>query len=81
MTISQLNFDIEMCESAAEDAAQDAAAELQLTATIRDTIRLAHCEISAINCEKIRINQSWRSSVTTLQNRHSLLSQSRQLIK
>jgi hypothetical protein len=81
VTVSQLLCDVEAAESMADMAESDALKEQELTSSLRDTIRAAHLEIGAINAEKIRVNQSWQSSLTALQRRHETLASARQMIR
>lgn len=55
--------------------------EEQLIGELRDAIRNANAEVAAINAEKIRLNQSWQSSLLALQRDHDALTATRQSIK
>ena len=55
--------------------------EEQLAAELRDSIRSAHAEIAAINTEKIRLNQSWQSSLLALQKNREALAAVHQSIR
>ena len=62
--------DIESAEWRRDQADTALLEEEQLVAELRDAIRSAYAEIAAINAEKIRLNQSWQSSLIVLQRSH-----------
>lgn len=79
--INQLLSEVEAVEWRRTQTETSLLEEEQLTAGIRDAIRKAHAEVSAINAEKIRLCQSWQSSLVALQRTHDALAATRQSIK
>ena len=81
MIINELVSDIESAEWRRDQADTALLEEEQLVAELRDAIRSAYAEIAAINAEKIRLNQSWQSSLIVLQRSHDSLANTRQSIR
>ena len=79
--INQLLSDVEAVEWRRTQTEAALLEEEQLTAGLRDAIRKAHSEVAAINAEKLRLCQSWQSSLTVLQRTHDALAATRQSIK
>jgi len=81
LIINELLSDVESTEWRRDQADALLLEEEQLLAELRDAIRSAHAEVSAINAEKIRLNQSWQSSLLVLQRSHETLAATRQSIR
>ena len=81
VVISQLLSDVEAAEWKRGQMENSLLDEEQLAASLRDAIRGAHAEIAAINTEKIRLNQSWQSSLLALQKNHEALAAVHQSIR
>lgn len=79
--INQLLSDVEAAEWKRNQMENTLLDEEQLTAGLRDAIRGAHTEIAAINTEKIRLNQSWQSSLLALQKNNEALAAVHQSIR
>lgn len=79
--INQLLAEVDGFEWRRNQAEASLLEEEQLTAGLRDAIRNAHTEVATINAEKIRLNQSWQSSLLALQRDHDQLASIRQSIK
>lgn len=79
--INQLLSDVEAAEWRRSQMENSLLDEEQLAAELRDSIRSAHAEIAAINTEKIRLNQSWQSSLLALQKNHDALAAVHQSIR
>ena len=70
LTIHRLEWELERvdwCVSVAETGRME---EEALLVTLRDTIRTARCEVSAVNAEKTQLNQHWQSSLNALHKCH-----------
>ncbi|KAI9562849.1 hypothetical protein GHT06_010304 [Daphnia sinensis] len=81
VVINQLLADVEAAEWKRNQMENTLLDEEQLTAGLRDAIRGAHAEIAAINTEKIRLNQSWQSSLLALQKNNEALAAVHQSIR
>ena len=81
VVINQLLSDVEAAEWKRNQMENTLLDEEQLTAGLRDAIRGAHAEIAAINTEKIRLNQSWQSSLLALQKNNQALAAVHQSIR
>lgn len=81
MVINQLLSDVEAAEWKRNQMENVLLDEEQLTAGLRDAIRGAHAQVAAINTEKIRLNQSWQSSLLALQKNNEALAAVHQSIR
>lgn len=81
MVINQLLSDVEAAEWKRNQMENVLLDEEQLTAGLRDAIRGAHAQVAAINTEKIRLNQSWQSSLLALQKNNEALADVHQSIR
>ncbi|XP_046449237.1 coiled-coil domain-containing protein 40-like [Daphnia pulex] len=81
VVINQLLSDVEAAEWKRNQMENVLLDEEQLTAGLRDAIRGAHAQVAAINTEKIRLNQSWQSSLLALQKNNEALAAVHQSIR
>jgi len=81
VTIHQLEWELERVEWSVGVGDAGRLEEEALLVALRDTIRTARCEVSAVNGEKTQLNQHWQSSLNALHKCHQAMAEMAQSIR